>query len=86
MKVYLFLIVVLLGLQMISSFNDDLNDIERLEREFNEILMEKKDAENFLVKRKFIHIDPFHSKTWEVKREVRERYEEKCEHIIPTKR
>ena len=73
------LAVLLLTLQALSCSSIDLDDDEELKRE----LIERNQAHQFFL-RTFFH--PGKSKNEEVKREVRERYEEKCESIIPGQR
>ena len=73
------LLVVLLSIVGLSlAFKYDFErDLEN-EQDF----VEKKEANQFL--KRLLH--PFSSKNEEIKRETREVYEEKCEHVIPTKR
>ena len=78
MKLFALLLVVLSILGLTLAFKYDFErDLEN-EDEF----VEKKEANQFL--KRLLH--PFSSKNEEIKRETREVYEEKCEHVIPTKR
>ena len=78
MRLFALLLVLLSILSLTLAFKYDFErDLEN-EDEF----VEKKEANQFL--KRLLH--PFSSKNEEIKRETREVYEEKCEHVIPLKR
>lgn len=78
MKLFALIFIILSILSLTLAFKYDFErDLEN-EQEF----VEKKEANQFL--KRLLH--PFSSKNEEIKRETREVYEEKCEHVIPTKR
>jgi hypothetical protein len=78
MKLFALIFIILSILSLTLAFKYDFErDLEN-EQDF----VEKKEANQFL--KRLLH--PFSSKNEEIKRETREVYEEKCEHVIPTKR
>ena len=79
MKLLALLVVLLaiVGLSLAFKY-----DFERDSSESDNEFVEKNEANQFL--KRLLH--PFSSKNEEIKRETREVYEEKCEHVIPTKR
>jgi hypothetical protein len=79
MKLLALLVVLLAIVGLSLAFKYDFErDLSESDNEF----VEKKEAHEFL--KRLLH--PFSSKNEEIKRETREVYEEKCEHVIPTKR
>jgi hypothetical protein len=74
MKYLILALIAFIAIQCVICGDNDNEELSFIERQM---------ASNFFSKR-FLH--PFSTKCEEQKREVKERYEEKCEHIIPLKR
>ncbi|CAF0890648.1 unnamed protein product [Brachionus calyciflorus] len=78
-----FFVLVCLNLIQTRQIIDALSDDDQNERELEDGLIEREEANEFF-KRTLFH--PFSTKNEEIKRETREVYEEKCESIIPFQR
>lgn len=79
MRLLALLVVLLSILSLTLAFKYDFDrNLDGSDAKF----VDKKEANEFI--KRLLH--PFSSKNEEIKRETREVYEEKCEHVIPLKR
>lgn len=73
-------LLVILSIQVLYA--QDVDDGDNDDFELSDQAMDRREAAQFVRK----IYNPFGSRNEEIKREVTERYEEKCESIIPFKR
>jgi hypothetical protein len=75
------LVVLIVSLQALSGYSYKL-DLDDADDDLKRELMEKSEAHEFF--QRLFH--PGKTKNEEIKREVRERFEEKCESVVPGQR